>query len=111
MAHDFAQQKAETFSAFADLQTQNDLPGVADLELFFVAQTPEAPWEPLADALVDLDFGCEWIAPEGTEAGTLVAVMEDQPLSASSIWMIEELATRVALDKGFAPDGWGFSAE
>jgi hypothetical protein len=111
VAHDYAQQKAETLSAFSDLQAANTLPDVADLELFFLPAKPALDWQPLANALADLGFACEWIDADGDDPAALVAVMEDQPLSASSIWMIEELATRVAIEKGFTPDGWGFAAD
>ena len=109
MAHDFAQQKAETFSAFADLDAKEALPDSADLDLFFVSDTDGRDWRPLAAALADLGFECDWIDAEDQNPGYLVATLTDQPISASSIWMIEELASRAALDKGFRPDGWGFS--
>ena len=50
---------------------------------------------------------CDWVddVDEG-EAPYLVATLADQPVSAQSIWVAEETATRVALQHGFAPDGW-----
>ncbi|MEJ1996809.1 MAG: hypothetical protein P8X76_01355 [Maritimibacter sp.] len=40
----------------------------------------------------------------------LIATLPDQPVSALAIWTGEEIATRIALDHGFTPDGWGFWA-
>lgn len=56
MAHDFDTQKAETFSAFSDLQAEGDLPFEADLDLFFVSSDGTSDWMPLAEALADLAF-------------------------------------------------------
>ena len=109
MAHDFAQQKAETFSAFADLDAKEALPDSADLDLFFVAMTEQAEWQSAAEALADLGLDCAWVDPEADQPGYLAATIGDHPISASAIWMIEELASRAALDKGFRPEGWGFS--
>ncbi|MFS4580570.1 hypothetical protein [Phaeobacter sp. C3_T13_0] len=109
MAHDFETQKAETFSAFSELQAANDLPAEADLDLFFNPSTEGAEWMPLAQALADLGFDTQWAEAEGDERATLIATMPDQLLSASAIWMVEEVATRSALEHGFTPDGWGFA--
>lgn len=111
MSHDFTQQKAETFSAFSDLQAQGDLPFEADLDLFFVASQAGTDWQPAAQALADLGFETQWAEAEGDTAATLIATMPDQILSASAIWMVEELATRAALDHDFTPDGWGFAGD
>ncbi|AFO92163.1 hypothetical protein D1822_12140 [Phaeobacter inhibens] len=109
MAHDFDTQKAETFSAFSDLQAEGDLPFEADLDLFFVSGEADKEWMPLAEALADIGFHTQWAEAEGDEPATLIATMPDQILSASAIWMVEEVATRVAIDHGFRPDGWGFA--
>lgn len=113
--HDFEQQKAETFSAFSDLQaqakSQGGLPFEADLDLFFVATTDGTDWQPAAQALADLGFETQWAEADGDDPATLIATMPDQILSASAIWMVEDLATRAALDHGFRPDGWGFAGD
>ncbi|MEK0164220.1 ribonuclease E inhibitor RraB [Phaeobacter sp. JH20_02] len=110
MAHDFDTQKAETFSAFSDLQAEGDLPFEADLDLFFVAEEAK-DWMPLAEALADLGFYTQWAEAEGDDPATLIATMPEQILSAAAIWMVEEVATRTALDHGFRPDGWGFAED
>lgn len=105
MTHDFAAQKAETFAAFADLE-QGSLPDIADIDYFFVAKTKGADWTPLADALDEEDYDCAWF--EDDEGAYLCATLPDQMVTAEGIWIGEEVATRIALNHGFAPDGWGF---
>lgn len=107
MSHDFAAQRAETFDAFAEMIGDGGLPDVADLDFFFVATAQPADWAGLAAALEQADFMCDWVddVDEG-EAPYLVATLADQPVSAKSIWVAEETATRVALQHGFTPDGW-----
>ena len=51
MDHDFATQKAETFSVYADLQAGHGLPDEADIDYFFVPLDAAADWRPLAEAL------------------------------------------------------------
>ncbi|MEC7963213.1 MAG: ribonuclease E inhibitor RraB [Pseudomonadota bacterium] len=109
MAHDFDSQKAETFSAFSDLQAEGPLPTEADLDLFFVPVDADADWRPAAQALADLGFETQWITGAEDEPDTLIATMADHLISAAAIWTAEELATKAALENGFAPDGWGFA--
>ncbi|WP_293576194.1 hypothetical protein [Phaeobacter sp.] len=111
MSHDFDTQKAETLSAFSDLQAEGPIPAEADLDLFFLPGAGDTDWQPLAHALADLGFVTQWAEAEGDEPATLIATMPDQILSGTAIWMVEELATRTALEFGFRPDGWGFAAE
>lgn len=113
MSHDFAAQRAETRAVYNDLQDQHGLPEFADVDYFFVPTSDEADWRPLADALSKEGYDCEWFAAdpddeeESDEDPYLIATLADQMISADAIWVGEELATRIALDHGFAPDGWG----
>ncbi|MFV0491752.1 MAG: hypothetical protein ACK5M4_08025 [Pseudorhodobacter sp.] len=103
MPHDFAAQRDETFAAFAEMMVAGDLPDIADLDFFFLSDREGADPQGLSRALAALDFQCHW-APE---EGELIATLPDQPLSAAAIWIAEDLSTRIALDHGFRPDGWG----
>ena len=47
---------------------------------------------------------------EGDDPPYLVATLPEQLISATGIWIGEELATRAALSHGFAPDGWGLES-
>lgn len=108
MTHDFAAQRAETNVAFADLEDKDSLPDIADIDYFLVPNGEEANWKPLAEDLTRQGYDCQWIDDEG--APYLMATLPDQALSATGIWLGEEVATRTALSYGFLPDGWGFSA-
>lgn len=107
MGHDFAAQKAETSSVYNDLQANHGLPDVADIDYFFIADADDADWNKLAKRLTRLEFVCEFVAADGDDAPYLVATLPGQAVSASGIWIGEEIATRAALELGFRPDGWG----
>ena len=104
MTHDYKAQKAETYATVADIQSQADLPENADIDYMFVAG-PSADWDAVEAALDAAGYDCEREA--GDKTPYLVAVLADQPISALTIWMGEEMATKIALDHGFTPDGWG----
>lgn len=107
MAHDFAAQQAETFAVYAELQSEHGLPEVADVDYFFVPSSEGADWRPLADALSNEGYDCQYIEGDKTDAPYLMATLPEQIISASGIWISEEVATRAALEHGFLPDGWG----
>ncbi|GAB5437459.1 ribonuclease E inhibitor RraB [Falsiruegeria mediterranea] len=109
-SHDFAAQQAETFAVYADLQSKHGLPEVADVDYFFVPTSDEADWRPLADVLSRQDYVCQYIEDDEGEGPYLMATLPEQAVSASSIWIGEEVATQAALEHGFAPDGWGLEA-
>ena len=111
MAHDFNAQKTDTTAALAQIADQNDLPDMADLDFFFVPTEKTAHWPALAGALTKQGFICEFIENDEDNQPYLVATVEDQPVTATGIWISEDVATRTALEHGFAPDGWGFSAD
>ena len=112
MDHDFATQKAETFSVYADLQAGHVLPDEADIDYFFVPLDAAADWRPLAEALGREDFECEFFPrSDDMPEPYLMATLRDQIVSASGIWIGEEIATRIALAHGFRPDGWGLMSD
>lgn len=108
MSHDFATQKAETAAVLGDLQAKHGLPDTADIDFFFVPAKPGADWQVLAEELTKTGFICEWfVAEEAEDLPYLRATLLDQAVSVTGIWIGEETATRAALERGFAPDGWG----
>ena len=107
MSHDFAAQKAETYAVFADIQAQADVPDFADVDYMFEAGAG-ANWDAFEAALDAAGFDCERETGDG--APYLVAILADQPVSALTIWMGEEMATKIGLLHGFTPDGWGLMA-
>ncbi len=108
MTHDLAAQKAETTAVLGDLSAKHNLPDVADVEYFLVPAHGDANWEPLAQALTEAGYLCEYFQAElAEEADYLLATLPDQPITTVGIWIGEETATRMALEHGFRPDGWG----
>ncbi len=111
-AHDFTAQRAETYASFAEIEGSEDLPEEADIDYIFLPRLG-ADWTAVILALSDDGFAAERHDPEPGDADFadgpwLVATLTDQPVSALSVWLGEETATRIALQHGFVPDGWGF---
>ena len=110
MPHDFETQRAETVAVFNKLQAEQGLPETADVDYFFIPAGDGANWEKLAEELSDQGFACRYYEAEGDDPPYLVATLPEQLISATGIWIGEELATRAALSHGFAPDGWGLES-
>ncbi|WP_425072320.1 ribonuclease E inhibitor RraB [Sagittula sp. S175] len=109
--HDYAAQRAETRASYAELRDGPGLPEFADLDYFLVPDT-KSDWKPLAQALADEGYDCEWVDDDPEADGPyLVATLYEQIVSADAIWLGEEVATRIALDHGFQPDGWGLMGD
>ncbi|MBP0482345.1 ribonuclease E inhibitor RraB [Sagittula salina] len=111
-AHDFNAQRAETRETYTELRDGPGLPEFADVDYFLVPASEGSDWLSLADALSKEGYDCEWIEPaaedgEEEDGNYLIATLADQMISADSIWVGEELATRIGLEHGFTPDGWG----
>ncbi len=109
MPHDFETQRAGTVAAFNDLQAEHGLPEAADVDYFFVPARDGADWRALAEALSREGYSCSWVSAADSEDGApyLIATLPEQIISATGIWIGEEVATRAALSHGFAPGGWG----
>lgn len=108
MSHDFTAQRTETYAVFAGIQSDADLPDTADLDYMFTPNA-DADWEGFEKALDTAGYDCEREVDEA-DGAYIVAILADQPISALTIWMGEEMATKIALQFGFSPDGWGFTA-
>jgi hypothetical protein len=108
VSHDFDAQRAETQATYDALSAEHTLPETADLDYFLIPNSDEADWRPLADILTRQGFECQWIEEDGDPY--LVATLRDQAVSSTGIWIGEEVATRAALDHGFAPDGGGMES-
>ncbi|MEJ2029596.1 MAG: ribonuclease E inhibitor RraB [Maritimibacter sp.] len=113
MSHDFEQQKAETLAVFAELADGAELPDEINVDYAFLPGA-SADWDAVQAALDGAGYDCQQTEPEPEDGpgavAQLIATLPDQPVSALAIWTGEEIATRIALDHGFTPDGWGFWA-
>lgn len=103
MSHDFEHQKAETFWTVAELLKKGVEEGATiNLDLEFI------PGEG-ADAAAAIRalkmFGYE---AEPAENEGLTLTVPDVAFSAEDIWLHEERTTKIVLERGFLPDGWGF---
>lgn len=102
---DFEHQRAETAASVAELGREAGLKQGTPitLDLSFVPG-PEAG-DP--DALVRALAAWGYLASV-TEAGGVEASILDLPFGYEAIWEQEERASKIALARGFLPDGWGF---
>lgn len=103
---DFEEQRADTEMTVAELLADTELTAenVITLDLEFMPETEEADTEAFVKALES--FG--YLASATDEGGRVDASVLDIPFSAEAIWTHEERTTKIALARGFVPDGWGF---
>lgn len=107
---DFDRQKSETEATLVDLRDNQDVPTGADtiivLDVFLVPSA-DADQEALERALAMFGYAGD---PGETEDGepTFVVTVPDVALTAEDVWLHEERISKIALARGFTPDGWGF---
>lgn len=104
MSWDFEHQKAVTAVTLDGIRESGDLAAgtAVTLDLEFLP-VEGADAEACAKAL--RTFGYE---VEIHEDGMIAASIADVPLTLDGVWTQEERATKIALDRGYEPDGWGF---
>lgn len=104
MSWDFEHQKAVTDVTLKEIEAGGDLAMgqnvTLDLEFLPVAG---ADADACAKALKM--FGYE---VEVHEDGMIAASLDDVPLTLDGVWTAEERATKIAIERGYEPDGWGF---
>jgi hypothetical protein len=103
---DWAHQRAETEATVEMLTEEGAVePGaLITLDLEFVAASADADLSAFVRALASFGYR---VTSEPDDDGVEIAV-PDVPFSAEGIWLHEERTTRIALARGFEPDGWGF---
>jgi len=103
-------QKAATFYSVAQFLAEDKVPeGAAiELELFFVP-TDQADEAAFLKALKTFGYAAI-IEAENTANGTQDAVLVTVPtkMTSDDIWLHEERTSKLALSRGYTPDGWGF---
>ena len=104
--HDFHAQQAETFYTVSQFLKDKNVAVTegqkVTLDLQFV---PGENADRMAATRALKMFGYE-VAEENGDGIELH--VEDLPFTAEDIWLHEERTTKIVLERGFLPDGWGF---
>jgi len=105
-------QQAATRYTVAQLVLEGkiDQNTVIELELFFIPDQNPDP-DTLCKALKS--FGYTVVAEQETIKGgstrtAILVTVAKLNFSADDIWLHEERTTKIALTRGYIPDGWGF---
>lgn len=103
---DFEEQRADTEMTVAQLLEETELTSesVITLDMEFVPETEEADTEAFIKALETFGYLASATDPEGRVDASILEI----PFTAEAIWTHEERTTKIALSRGFVPDGWGF---
>jgi hypothetical protein len=101
---DFGHQRLETEASVAQIRAESGLGADArvDLDLEFMAAADDADAPAALRALGSFGYAAD------LENGRIQVTVPDVALDAGAIWRHEERTTRIALARGFEPDGWGF---
>lgn len=102
---DFEHQRAETELTIIELQAEAGLDAADRITLDFEFLPDEAESDRAALVKALASFG--YLA-SATEDGRVEASKIDIPFSLEEIWAHEERTTKIALARGFRPNGWGF---
>jgi len=106
---DFAEQKSETNDTVQDLKENQNLPvgkdTIVTLDIFLVPGEG-ADQEALEKALAMFGYAGDVSEEEGSS--DFVVTVPEVSLTAEDIWLHEERVTKIAIARGFTPDGWGF---
>ncbi len=105
---DFAEQRADTEMTIEEVRKESglDASAIITLDLEFLPEEKDADVAAFIKALES--FGYLASVAEDDPDGRIDATVLDIPFTLDAIWMHEERTTRLALARGFVPDGWGF---
>ena len=104
----FTEQQAETVYTCEQLRDTKGVKPHSEimLDLFFVpVGGEEARREAFEKALET--FGCQ--PGEAENENEVAASIGPIPFTPQDIWLHEERTTKMALARGYKPDGWGFA--
>lgn len=107
---DFDRQQSETNDTLKDLAKNQDVAVGPDtiitLDIFLVP-TEAADQDALERALAMFGYAGERDdTPENDNS--FVVTIPDVALTADDVWLHEERVSKIAVARGFTPDGWGF---
>ena len=104
----FTEQQAETVWTCEQLRDKQGVKPHSDimLDLFFAPIDGEdARREALEKSLESFGYQLQ----ESEEADQVAVSIGPIPFTPQDIWLHEERTTKMALARGFKPDGWGFA--
>ncbi len=101
MSHDYARQRRETFDTFRQSRGVK-LPERAVVDFAFFVEENDADWARFERVLRAKGFRSKRLK----DGETLIASVGPIAVTAEEIWHWEELATGIALQFDFYPDGW-----
>lgn len=101
MRHNFAAQRRETFDTFRQSKGVK-LPERAVIDYAFFVEETDADWAGFERALKAKGFRVKRLK----DGETVIASVGPVAVTGEEIWHWEELATRIALEFDFYPDGW-----
>lgn len=105
-AWDFAHQEAETAASVAMLRAEAGLDETARITLDLTFRPADAGADPAPLLKALRSFG--YAAREMEADGMIEAQVADLPFTYEAIHLHEDRTSRLALARGYLPDGWGF---
>jgi len=107
---DFARQQSETIDTLKDLKENQKLATGPDtivtLDIFLVPGQ-DADEDALERALAMFGYAGDPDETPGNDPNYVVTI-PDVALTAEDIWLHEERVSKIAVARGYTPDGWGF---
>jgi hypothetical protein len=103
---DYAEQRRDTVVSYRELARESGLaPGTPiTLDLQFLPSEDGADEAGLVAALERAGYDVVVLPEDGTVEASAAGV----PFEVEAIWAHEEKTTKLALPRGYDPDGWGF---
>jgi Regulator of ribonuclease activity B len=101
MDHNFEAQRRETYDTFKQSKGVS-LPKTAVVEYAFFIEELDASWPALERALRLAGFETRRLK----DGETMIASIGPIPVTPEAIWEQERIATSIALQHDFYPDGW-----
>lgn len=108
---DFERQHSETRDTLKHLSESQDVsvgPKTMVTLDVFLAPGEAADQEALERALAMFGYTGEMYEDEETKELSFTVSIEDVALTADDVWLHEERVSKIAIARGYTPDGWGF---
>jgi len=100
--HNYESQRRDTFATFKQAGRGVRLPATSVVDYLFFIEELDADWAALERALKREGFKTR----RGDDRDTLIASFGPIPVTPEAIWEHERIATAIALQHDFYPDGW-----